>query len=109
MAINSSSWDNEGTENFENGTLELLYRCKVEKLLIVVGAIPFLSPQTVFVDPNNVYPIQYEKKFLDATTYPDNRWSTLETNVAKAMQNFKDQRAIDRKEECKCKFTKAKV
>lgn len=91
------------------GTMEILFMNGVEKLLCVVGDLERYERginDVVFLTPPQI--TMFTKHALHNTTRPaiDHfgiMWPELESDLTEFMQDYKDQRAIDRQEIIDCK------
>jgi len=96
LAIESSTWCNPEVDG-DSGTLEILWRCRVQELLLIVGnSHPLPTPQTVFVEPTSACAREVGGKFMNAT---GSSWSRLANNLTLAMKDFQNRRAIERNAE----------
>lgn len=110
LAIHSTCWEDPEPDEyigFSDGTIDILWRCKVKELLIVVGPLGPLSPNTIFVEPRNDHLItEFRREILGIGlefTFGE-PFSILTNRIAEALQSYKDQRAVDRKLECESTY-----
>lgn len=106
LALNVSAWNepepkevfSDGSYAFWDGTIEILWQCVVQELLIVIGDDPTPTPGAIFAAPDQIYPMwKVDKKFFGIES--NQSWSDLEKNIVKSMHEYKDQRASDRAKE----------
>ena len=97
LAIRSQSWATPGHTSFNEHTLQLLFHCKVQEILLVVGDFESFNWQRDirFVAPS-LDPIETENGFSseddpDAEDYMST-WYGKEMHIEKAMQYFKKER-----------------